>query len=85
MIYEFPPDVDQLIRREMTFAGFASEDEVLRDALWALAERREVYANIEQGIQDLEAGRGRSLDEIDADIRRKYGISSQPDVTPEDL
>ena len=74
MAYQFPADVDQLVRQQMTVGGYTSEDDLLRDALSALSGRREVFEDIEQGIRDLEAGCGRPLDEIDAELRMKYGI-----------
>jgi len=58
----------------MVAGGYGSEDELLRDALRALAERREVLTDIQVGIKELEAGRGRPLEEVDADLRTKYSI-----------
>jgi Arc/MetJ-type ribon-helix-helix transcriptional regulator len=39
--YQFPDDVEQLIRERMALGLYASEDEVLRDALGALDEREQ--------------------------------------------
>lgn len=36
MAYQFPPDVQQLIKDRMASGIYASEDEILRDALGAL-------------------------------------------------
>lgn len=74
MPIQFSPEVDQLVRQEMVAGGYGSEDELLRDALRALAERREVLTDIQVGIKELEAGRGRPLEEVDADLRTKYSI-----------
>ncbi len=38
MAYQFPPDVEQLVRDRMAHGGYTSQDEVLRDALRALEE-----------------------------------------------
>ena len=46
----------------------------MRDALRALAEERDVLDDIRQGLEDLEAGRGRPLEDVDADLRKKYDI-----------
>lgn len=75
MAHAFPPDLDRLIRAQMTAGNYATEEELLRDALSALAERQAVVADIRQGIEDLEAGRGRPLSEIDAEFRKKYNIA----------
>lgn len=36
MAYQFPPDVEERIKRHMESGAYASEDEVLRDAMGAL-------------------------------------------------
>jgi len=36
MAYEFPPDVQKLVRERMESGQYASEDELLRDAMGAL-------------------------------------------------
>jgi Arc/MetJ-type ribon-helix-helix transcriptional regulator len=74
MPYQFPPELDQLVKQQMAAGGYASEDELLRDALLALAERRGVFADVRAGIEDMEAGRGRPLEEVDARLRQKYDI-----------
>lgn len=39
MAYQFPPDVEQLIKQHMASGAYASEDELLRDAMGALDQR----------------------------------------------
>lgn len=75
MAYAFPPDLARLIKAQMAAGNYVTEDELLRDAVSALAERQAVIADIRQGIDDLQAGRGRSLSEIDAEFRSKYNIA----------
>ena len=41
MTYQFPADVEQLIKQQMALGVYASEDEVLRDALGALDQREQ--------------------------------------------
>ncbi len=41
MTYQFPADVEQLIKQRMALGVYASEDEVLRDALGALEQREQ--------------------------------------------
>lgn len=48
-----------------------SPEELL--AYWR-QEHAEAVEDIRQGIKDLEEGRFRSFEEVDADMRRKYGI-----------
>ena len=74
-----------------SFHHFASEkmsnggadmtmQEVLQ--LWALEnpsdqERAEVNAIIRQGDEDIAAGRGRPVDEVNEELRRKYNLSAE--------
>jgi len=68
MAYQFPPDVDHLVKAHLASGVYASEDEVLRDALRALGqfvqsheeldeEYRDTVAAVLEGVADAEAGR----------------------------
>jgi predicted transcriptional regulator len=48
-------------------------EEVLREALAALQSRENV-AFIQEGVDDLEAGRHRPWEEVDAEIRKRFGF-----------
>ena len=74
MAYQFPPDVDKLLKERMHEGQYASEDDVLRDALKALARESADFAAIQAGINDMEAGRFKPLEEFDAEFRSKNGI-----------
>ena len=73
MSHQFPPDVEQRIRQQMTEGNYESEDELFRAALDALATRNEDLAAIQAGVADMEAGRMRPLTDAADDIRTKYG------------
>ena len=75
MSYRVPPDVEHLVSEQMRQGSYASEDDVLRDALDALAERNADLAAIRAGIEDMEAGRVQSVAEVDAQIRRNLGFA----------
>lgn len=75
MVYQFPPDVDRLVKDHMDKRGYATEDDVLRDALRALGqfahtreEAEEEYwqtvAAVREGMADVEAGRMRPAREL---------------------
>ena len=74
MSYPFPPDVAALIRQQMATGRFASEDQVLREALERLnnddrEEEEDVQAVLE-AIEELEQGdEGMELDEAFEEIR----------------
>ena len=53
MSYAFPPDVEQLVREQMSQAGYGSEDDLLRDALRVF---REIQARKAELLGDVQAG-----------------------------
>jgi antitoxin ParD1/3/4 len=71
---------ERLVRSLMEAGRFASEDEVIDEALRLLRQRADagqarVLEGIRQGIEDMQAGRSRPADEVFADIRREFNIS----------
>ncbi|MBI2827541.1 MAG: hypothetical protein HYX69_22940 [Planctomycetia bacterium] len=79
MSYQFPPDVDQLVKDRMAHGGYLSEDDVLRDALRALEEIsyfrpepnagritnfEELRREVCRGLNQLDRGEGRDSDEV---------------------
>ena len=66
------------IEEEMATGQFASEEQLLREALAALREQREDFAAIQSGIDDWQAGRTRPIAEVAAEIRQHFGWKSQP-------
>jgi predicted transcriptional regulator len=76
MSRQFAPDVQQRIRDQMAQGNYQSEDDLLRDALDALADRNADLAAIRAGVADMEAGRMRSLSDVANDIRKKHGWAS---------
>ena len=73
-------DREQIVRSLMQGGRYASEDEVIDEALRLLRQRQEaeqarVVEGIRQGIEDMNAGRSRPADEVFADIRREFNLS----------
>ena len=74
MTYPFPPELNRLIIQQMAAGSYESEDELLFDALRALAVRNADMVAVEQAVSDMEAGdRGRPLIEVATEIRKKHG------------
>ena len=71
---QLPPDLDQQVKHYLSSGQYQTEEDVLRDALRALADEQAVLDDIRQGMEDLAAGRGRPLEAVDADIRKKHNI-----------
>lgn len=76
MLNLIPADVGRRMER-LKQERFQSDEDVLRAAISALERDEEDYAAIKAGIADLEAGRIKSLEEVDAEFRRKHGIASE--------
>ncbi len=74
MSYTLPPDVHDQVKQHVASGHYASEDDVLRAALRALAFHNEEIAAIRAGVDDMEAGRLRPFDDVDSDIRRRFGF-----------
>jgi putative addiction module CopG family antidote len=75
MSYVLPPELERLVKEELATGVYASEDEVLLEAMRALQDRDEAIAGIQEGLADLEAGRVRPLHAMDAELRTKHSIS----------
>ena len=76
MAYEFPPDVAQLFRERMASGRYATEDELLKEALLALADQEEDLLAVREALAELEAGdAGVPLDEAFASLRRRHRVS----------
>lgn len=69
-----PADVAAAIQLMLASGEYASEADVLRDALAALLQRRDDVAAIAAGLADMEAGRIRPFSDFDAAFRKKHDI-----------
>lgn len=76
MAYPFPPDVEELVRKQMESGDFASEDDLLREALRIFDHVREDLAAIEAGLADAAAGRVRPIEEFDREFRARHKITN---------
>ena len=66
----------RLIEEHMASGRYRSEDDLLLDALSALDARQIELAAIQEGIEDMEAGRVQPLNTIVDSIRAKHSFSS---------
>jgi len=79
MTYQFPPDLDKLVKAQLAFGGYKSEDDVLRDALKALEEivyfrpnpnarainsRDDLRHEVQRGLDELERGEGLDAEQV---------------------
>ena len=84
MTYQFPPDVNQLLKQHMATGAYTSEDDVLRDALRALEEMsyfrptpnatklsfEQLRNEVRRGLDQLDQGEGRDADQVFEDLQR---------------
>lgn len=75
MSLDLPTDVSASLSHFIAFNGYKDEVEVIRDALTALEHHKNIEA-IKEGLADFEAGRYKPIEEVDADIRKKFGFKA---------
>jgi putative addiction module CopG family antidote len=74
MSVDLSPEVLSEIQRQVATGVFASPDEVVREALAALRDREAEVLAIQEGIDDMEAGRVRPIREFDREFRQRNGL-----------
>jgi putative addiction module CopG family antidote len=74
MSVDLAPDVWNEIQRQLATGCYSSPDEVLRNALAALRLQNAELAALQEGIDDMEAGRVMPLREFDREFRRRNGL-----------
>lgn len=88
MTYQFPADVERLIREHMATGIYSSEDDVLRDALKTLGEfvhsdedvadeYRQTVDAVRDGVADVNASRLKPLRAILDDVDRERSRESK--------
>ena len=76
MSYQFPPDVDEQVKKQMATGEYASEDDVLREALRTLNQQRNDWEAIQAGLKTLDDGNtGVSLDDAFRQVRERNNIA----------
>lgn len=74
MSLDLAPDVWAAIQQQIASGSFNSPDDVLREALAALRSRDEEVLAIQQGIDDMEAGRLTPVREFDRTFRERNSL-----------
>ena len=74
MSHQFAPDVEQLLREQMSVGNYGSTDDLLRDALGILKTRNDDLAAIRAGLDDMQSGRVRPLKDVADGIACKHGL-----------
>jgi antitoxin ParD1/3/4 len=80
---QLPADLEQYVKAKVQSGRFSSSDEAITEALRLLRKQEEAdeartMQGIQQGLEDMRAGRGRPADEVFAEIRRDLGLSPDP-------
>ena len=73
MNLQLPADIEASMRAFIASGNYTNEEEVLRKALAALNRYEQDVAAIQEGIDDMEAGRYRPWEEVKAELRTKFG------------
>lgn len=82
MAYQLPSEIDERVRSQIALGYYQSPAEVLTDALDALDARHSDLEDIRAGIEDEKASRMRSLDDVEHDMRLRYGLSQSKGSCP---
>jgi putative addiction module CopG family antidote len=77
MAISLTPELDHLVHQKLATGRYQSVEDVLTAALRALDEEEETVAAVAEGWEDVLAGRVYTLEEADAEFRRKYGIARE--------
>jgi antitoxin ParD1/3/4 len=75
------PELEKLVREEVESGHYASNSEVIRDALRERFKKRklqELEAAIDIGIADFDAGRSLPVQDAFAQIRKELGVKIKP-------
>ena len=75
MAIALTPELDRLVQEKLASGKYVSQEDVLRAALQALDEQEEIVAGIQEGYDDLQAGRYKTLEESDAEFRSRHNLS----------
>jgi Arc/MetJ-type ribon-helix-helix transcriptional regulator len=76
MSVDLASDIWNEIQRQISVGGYSSHEDVLREALAALRFRDQEVLAIQEGIDDMEAGRVTPLAEFDREFRRRNGLTA---------
>ncbi|MEM9351446.1 MAG: hypothetical protein AAGA92_00370 [Planctomycetota bacterium] len=68
---ELPEPVERIVKQKVASGEYASEADVLLQAIRSLQAQDEEVAAIEEGIADLRAGRTQRFEEVQAELRRE--------------
>ena len=79
MPYQFPPELDEIVRAKMASGNYASEDELIRDAILSLVDVDEDdLAAVQEALDELDAGDpGMELSDAFKEIRKECGIEPE--------
>lgn len=74
------PELEKLVRDEVERGNYASNSEVIREALRDRFRNRklqELEAALDRGIADIEAGRSRPAKQAFAQVRKELGLKGK--------
>lgn len=77
MPHQFSPTVERLIRARMESGKYATEDELMLEALQSLEEDDRELQAIQEALDSLDRGEmGTELDDAFLKIREKYNVET---------
>jgi putative addiction module CopG family antidote len=73
-----PTKVERLVQEQLARGRYSSTEEVLVAALERLRHEEDIFADLQAAIDDEAAGRLRDFEEVDAELRERYGLPKAP-------
>ncbi|HEX6961339.1 MAG TPA: type II toxin-antitoxin system ParD family antitoxin [Lacipirellula sp.] len=77
MNLQVPADIEASVRAFVASGRYGDEVEVLRKALAVLDHYEQDVAAIQEGIDDMEAGRYRPWEDVKAELDAKFGFGNR--------
>ena len=74
MPYQLSPELEQQLQQWISAGRYDCEEDVVQNAFEALRRHDGEVAAIQEGIDDMEAGRYQSIDDADAKIRAEHNF-----------
>lgn len=78
MSVDLPDDVHRAVQSLVASGRYGSEVDVVRSAVAALVDREADRAAIQEGLDDVAAGRTISLEQFDCEMRAAHEHLQQP-------
>lgn len=84
---ELSPELERFVQREVAAGAFTDVNAVIEAAVEHYRQSKqlaptedysETVRELDEAVADMEAGRGQTIDQVDASIRSRLGLGASP-------